>query len=345
MFLFFCLTIIHFIYFAGPSIALQSTLRDVILQNQKTMFTQMRTFNLKTFGVILFTSVFLIGGFFINTTKTEASSRVTSFGVSYSMSSVITTTNTDGSITTKILVGCAPKSGDLYDINTGMPCNNNVKTVLEGCRIGSGDLYDVNTGIACSSYIKSMIVGCASKSGDIYDINTGNKCGAPKVIAKLNKTETLTPKDLTLLTPVNKEGTSSNKEDSSLSGRETLKNSLTASVAKAGSIFKGPMSIWIILLIIVILLVGGYAIYGLLKKDKKEDIKQPTTKPITPNSSPVQPPLSATVKATPSVTEPIFKQTQTTNNPQTQQSNPQNNTNPSATSPNNPNPQGQIFGK
>ncbi|NVN97418.1 hypothetical protein HXX01_04305, partial [Candidatus Nomurabacteria bacterium] len=132
--------------------------------------------------------------------------------------------------------------------------------------------------------------------------------------------------DLTLLTPIEKPtgttidntGTALTTESKEgLSGREMLAKNLAASVGKAKGIMTGPMSIWIILLIIVILLGGGYAVYSLLsKKETKETLKQPAPKPITPNPSPVQPPLSATV-----------------------------NTPPSVTSSNNPNPQGQIFGK
>lgn len=263
----------------------------------------MRTFNLKSFGMILFIAIFLVGGFFINTLKSEAAGTVKSLGVTYSISSVVSTTNNDGSVTTKVLIGCAPKSGDLYDVNTGRPCTNNVKTTLTGCALGSGDVYDVNTGIACKSYIKSVLVGCALKSGDVYDINTGNKCTKDKtnIIAKLNKIETLTQKDLTLLTPVNNEEVALNeKTDQGPSGREVLMNSLVASAGKVGSIVKGPMSIWIILLIIVIVLGGGYAVYGLLKKDKKNEIKQPEAKPITPNTAtPTQTTYTTTKVTTP----------------------------------------------
>ena len=292
----------------------------------------MRTLSLKFIGMTLFTLVFLFGGFFINIINTEAANTVNSFGISYSMSSVFSTTHNDGSVTTRVLIGCAPKSGDLYDINTGKSCTNNIKTTLHGCRVGSGDVYDVNTGIACNNYIKSVLLGCAPKSGDLYDINTGKRCTANtyKIIAKTN---TLTDEDLSLLTPINSQGAltgsitgkSDNPEilattkidplKSDLSGREKIAKSLAASVGKAGSIAKGPMSIWIILLILIILLGGGYGVYGLVIKNKstdKKEVKSESIKSTAPSTSttPAQPHLYTTVKVAPSVTEPIFQQTQ-----------------------------------
>lgn len=304
----------------------------------------MRISNLKFLGVALFTMFLLIGGFIINVAKTEAASTVQSLGVTYTLSSIISATNNDGSVTTKVLVGCAPKSGDLYDINTGKPCTNNVKTVLTGCAIGSGDIYDVNTGIPCASYIKSVLAGCVLKSGDIYDTNTGNKCtnDTSKVIARLTPKDTLTQKDLALLTPNgsltgsitgNKEVTTTTV-GSDLSGREVLANSLSANAGKAKEILKSPMSIWIILLIIAILLGGGYAAYSLLKKGKRGDIKQPASKPVTPITAIPNPQVKPVTPSTPVSTQPKV------NTEQTQYNNPQNNINPSVTPQNTPTPQG-----
>lgn len=253
----------------------------------------MRT-NLKSIGAILFVTTFLVGGFFINTLKTEAATTVKSFGVSYSLSPIINTTNSDGSLTTRILVGCAPTSGDLYDVNTGRPCNN-IKTVLVGCKAGSGDIFDINTGIRCASYIKPVLVGCGINGGDAYDINTGNKCTNKVIIATLSKptntiakitpiSSSITPKltsNTTKTTVTDKVlGISPLEENTNdLSGRETLKNTITASVEKAGSILTGPMSVSIILLIILILLGGGYGVYSFRKKDKV--VETITTKTVT----------------------------------------------------------------
>jgi len=59
-------------------------------------------------------------------------------------------------------------------------------------------------------------------------------------------------------------------------------NNLTASAGQVRDIIKGPMSIWIILLIIAILLGGGYAVYVFTKKVSRVKIKKDTIKPITP---------------------------------------------------------------
>jgi hypothetical protein len=239
--------------------------------------------NLKFIGAILFTMLFFVGGFFMNTAKGEAATTtVQSFGVSYSLSSPVSNINKDGSISTIVLVGCAPKSGDLYDVNTGRPCTNNVTTALVGCKAGSGDVFDMNTGIRCSDYIKPVLFGCALKSGDNYDINTGNRCTTTTLITTLPKTSTTTPITTTTTTtkttvtnraleisPIASDIISTIPTDESqggLSGRDKLKDSLTASAAKVGSIVSGPMSIWIILLIILILLGGSYGIYSLLRK-------------------------------------------------------------------------------
>lgn len=267
------------------------------------MFTQMRTFNLKIISAILFVTTFLVGGLFLNS-KTEAATTVKSYGVSYSLSPIISTTNTDGSVTTRILVGCAPSSGDSFDINTGLPCTN-VSTVLKTCAVG--DIYDINTGIRCSDYIKPVLVGCGINGGDAYDINTGNKCknnaviatiSKPNTIAKITPISSITPKltsnttkttvtDTVLgISPLASSllDTSTTEENTdTLSGREILKNNITASVQKAGAIITGPMSVSVILLIILILLGGGYGVYSFKKKDdivEPETVKHGTVKPI-----------------------------------------------------------------
>jgi len=52
---------------------------------------------------------------------------------------------------------------------------------------------------------------------------------------------------------------------------------LAASVEKIGLVFKGPLSIWIILLIGVIVLSGGYGIYSFVNKDDKDEAVRPNT--------------------------------------------------------------------
>lgn len=294
----------------------------------------MRT-NLKFIGAILFTMLFFVGGFFMNTAKGEAATTVKSFGVSYSLSSPVSNINKDGSVSTMVFVGCAPKSGDLYDVNTGRPCNNNVKTTLVGCKAGSGDVFDVNTGIRCSDYIKPVLFGCALKSGHNYDINTGNRCKTTTLVVtvttlpKTSTTAKATPPITTTKTTVTSRALEispiasntistipTDENQSGLSGREKLKDSLTANVAKVGSIFSGPMSIWIILLIILILLGGSYGIYSLLNKDKKWKVKdegkkvviEPVVKhnpatPVTPEVKTYTPPVNPHVNPAPATPE------------------------------------------
>src|ERR1035437_9785840 len=133
------------------------------------MFTQTRT-NLKFIGVILFTMLFFVGGFFIKTTNVEAADGTQSFNVPYSLSPVTSTPNNDGGITTTVFIGCAPGSGDIYDINTGKPCMNITRNVLIGCAVGSPDLYDINTGKPCTNKTIRVLIGCAVGSGDLFDI-------------------------------------------------------------------------------------------------------------------------------------------------------------------------------
>lgn len=260
------------------------------------MFTQTRT-NLKIIGTILFAITFLVGGFFINTTKASAEQ---SFQLgkasSYTMSSY---TNNAGGVTTVARVGCDPQTGDKYDINTGKICSYATTSTTIVCATGSGDKYDINTGKLCAPLVSNVRIGCAAGSIDKYDINTGNHCtnNTPIVINKSIPTETVvktipnitatnktavTNKDLELATVPNNSTEILPTTDTAnqLSGRETLGNSLTTSVKNVGSIITSPRSIWIILLIILILLGGGYAIYSLTKNNKKIEVKKIITEPI-----------------------------------------------------------------
>jgi len=288
------------------------------------MFTQTRT-NLKLIGTILFVITFLIGGFFVKTTNAEATDTARSFNISYSLSPVTSSPNNDGGLTTTVLIGCAPQSGDIYDINTGKPCVHITKTVLIGCAVESGDLYDINTGKRCINDTTPVLIGCAPKSGDLYDINTGKRCindtsivinksiptkTVAKIIPKITTTKTtVTKKALELATVPNDsiEILPTKDTEKQLSGREMIGNSLDASVKKVGSIINSPMSIPLILLIIVILLGGGYAVYSLFKKDlpthvgqagKKEEVKKIITEPIIQHKpiTPVTPPITQQFK-------------------------------------------------
>lgn len=287
------------------------------------MFTQTRT-NLKIIGTILFVITFLIGGFFINTTKVSAEQ---SFQLgkasSYTMSSYA---NSAGGISTIARVGCDPESSDKYDINTGKLCSYATSDMRIGCVAGSGDKYDINTGKLCISLSPNIRIGCPLNGIEIYDINTGNRCinNTSMVINKSIPTKTVsktipnittttktvvTEKALELATTQNDstEKLPVENTEKQLSGREMIGNSLDASVKKVGSIITSPMSIPLILLIIVILLGGGYAVYSLLKKDlpthvwqadKKVEVKKIITEPIIQHKpiTPVTPPITQQFK-------------------------------------------------
>ena len=140
------------------------------------MFKQMRTLNLKFFGMILFAIALLVGGFFLSTPSAGAVDKVQSFSAVYTLSPFTSQPNTDGGITTVINVGCSPLSGDKYDINTGKLCTGTPPKILIGCAPRSIDLYDINTGEKCKNKTTPVIIGCASGSGHIFDITTGKRC-------------------------------------------------------------------------------------------------------------------------------------------------------------------------
>lgn len=261
------------------------------------MFNKKRFINLKSVFMSLFAMMFIFGGLFISTSNVYAAGSVRTVYVSYTLSDVVSTPNTDGGVTTKVLIGCAPGSGDVYDINTGKPCVNFPKKVLIGCAVGSGDLYDINTGKACLNVKPVVMTGCKIGSGDIYDITTGKLCtNNTKVasttsiqktpVAITNKVNvkvtpiTYNPKETTesIVAQVMKNDTAINNKDDGISGREKVKSSMMATAGKVGTILTGPMSIWIFLLIIVIILGGGYGIYNILKKDDKIEEIEATAK-------------------------------------------------------------------
>lgn len=280
----------------------------MIPQNQKIMFKQMRTLNLKFFGMILFAIALLVGGFFLSTPSAGAVEKVQSFSAVYTLSSPTSQPNTDGGASTFINVGCSPLSGDKYDINTGKTCTGTPPKILIGCAPRSIDLYDINTGEKCKNNTTPVIVGCASGSGHIFDITTGKRCtndtkpvisackpgsgdlfntttGKPCPVIKstatlskstqnanINKniiTQVVKTTDTPIDTPISyiEPVETENFADESQSEEEDILN--TASAGKIGIILNGPMSIWIILLIVVIVLTGGFGIYGLVNKDKR----------------------------------------------------------------------------
>lgn len=298
------------------------------------MFTKKRSSNLKIVFMTFLMAVFIISGLFINTRKSEAVESVRYATVSYSLSEVVSTANNVGGMTTTVLIGCAPGSKDVYDINTGKPCLKFTKTVLVGCAPLSGDLYDINTGKQCTNAPVAVLAGCKAGSGDIYDTGTGKKCTndtsiKPKatvsmasanqtqtnVIAKIEPKKTETPintpteklvAQVMEINQIDSEPIEEMSKDDDVSGREKIKDSLVASAGRVGSIFEGPMSIWIILLIVIILIGGGYGAYSFLKKDDevKDEIKK--------NSAPIAPKANNAAQQNipiPIPTTPVIKET------------------------------------
>ncbi len=299
--------------------------------------------NFKFLGLLVFLSVFMLGGLFANVGQAQVSTKdMISIDGSFSSKKTIIY-SVDGATTVITVVGCAKGSGDIYDMNTGKICTNDTsRSLLVGCRAGSGDVYNINTGKVCANDTKATLISCQAGSSDIYDINTGKLClnytsatvagcipgskniyntntgklcpaGTTVASNTQNDTRQLaivskTDSTVQTVTP-NKGGLASEisplkneyKEilsdeiaygDDSISGREKMANSLSASAEKAGSIFKGPMSLWIILLIIIIILAGGYGVYSFnTLNTKKEDVEviavKSTETPVTPKTNPI----------------------------------------------------------
>ena len=254
------------------------------------MFKQKRT-HIKFISLIVLVVTLLLGGFLVNT-KTAFAATVTAPSptiVSYTMSKVIISQNIDGTFNTAIIIGCAPRSGDLYDMNTGKRCTYNTTVAIVGCAVLSGDKYDANTGKLC---LNDTSIPSSIDKKDISITNINNEISI-KTSPKLETAPIITPQIAQITSiliktlPVEKtkniivvDSITSDQNDVSgtdntavtLSGRAQLGNSLTASVQRIGSILQGPMSIWLILLIIIIILGGGYGIFNLISNKKNEEI-------------------------------------------------------------------------
>lgn len=291
------------------------------------MSIQKKKFGLSFVSTMFFVLTFLFSSFSVNIGTAQAATDNAPTSVSSYTSYKTIYFYENGVSTFTVVIGCAAGSGDLYDMNTGKPCPTN-KPVLIGCAAGSGDLYDVNTGKRCTNNTAPVVASCSSVS-DIYDMNTGKPC-ANNITASV-KTETLLASD-------NKESILANEsnklainivssavsteqelteaeegeetilaDEDSLSGREKIGKSLAASADKIGSIISGPMSIWIILLIVAILLGGGYGIYNLLKKDddseeKTDEVKTEAKQEV---KTTVTPAATTAAPITPQVNNPI----------------------------------------
>lgn len=255
------------------------------------MSTHKKISNLKFISFVFFVIAFFVSGFIsnVNIVSAATDSKAASNPPFTSYKTIIFIEN--GISTTTVVIGCGAGTGDIYDMNTGKKCTNNTaKPAVIGCAAGSGDIYDMNTGKKCTNNTKPVIVGCAKDSGDIYDMNTGKPCSeimassaTVSVLARnVNTADTLSKNTTKISSSFSKNTISTEEEgesllattdtdEDSLSGREKIGKSLAASAGKIGSMFKGPMFIWVIL-IIIILLGGGYGIFNMAKKSEEEDV-------------------------------------------------------------------------
>lgn len=316
----------------------------------------MRALNLKFICATLFALVFLIGGFFINTTKVSAENLIEPFP--YSLSAVQSYPNNIGGVTTVVNIGCVPNSGDKYDVNTGTLCPYATPGAKLGCAFKSGDKYDINTGKRCLYLTSNIFIGCASNSKDLYDINTGKPCLVvtktstnPPSITVNTVTEKITQKIIETKKDVNSilKDEAPSLETPILSDENVDSNNLLASGIKARPLFSRPWSARTIVLVIFLILGLGYGIYSVLRKNKplnnlaygkgkmgeKDKKAEAVVKPIIPQQQP-QKPLEQPINTN--------AQSKIPNTPMT----PPQNTNPTGQMPlnisnnqNNPNPQGK----
>ncbi|HLP86265.1 MAG TPA: hypothetical protein VK153_00080 [Candidatus Paceibacterota bacterium] len=293
-----------------------------------------------------------MGTFFINTLTANAQNKSESFTVTYTVSSVVSTPNSEGGTTTVVRVGCAPTSGDKYDINTGKPCSYPpTVSVRIGCAPGSPDLYDINTGKACTNKTTPVLKGCLSGSGHLFDITTGKPCpvvinitsGTPvvKTVTTPKSTE-VSVDNTTKEGPGKVEVVNGNKLDgndlSAMSLQEVTNNDSKGN-ERIKTIFSWPPTIQAILLAIIILLALAYGIYRFINREKN-DVLEFAPKSDKSKNTPVNPivsqPQQNQPKANPQASAPIQKPQEPIVNkapenkiPNTPLSQPQNNQNPS----------------
>ena len=247
----------------------------------------MRTITLKSTVAILFAVTFLVGSFFINSMKVNAAGSAQTFPLGNASSFTMTSyTNSAGGTTTVARVGCDPQSGDKFDINTGKLCAY-VASTKTACAIGSGAKYDTNTGRLCSYAAPDVRIGCAVYSNDIYDINTGNRCIGSKYIASSTSSSTGSTSNTNnsgisanvIPTPTGTGTTTGSvlSPDGQLVATQTTGNNASDSLAASGAktnTLTGPLSLRTIMLLILIILGVGYAIYSFMRKDEPSSIPQ-----------------------------------------------------------------------
>ena len=277
------------------------------------MFTKKKISNFKLVRVVVFALIIITGGLIYIPSASAMSLSISPNSNLFTVSKTNVSINKDGVKTMVFLVGCLPQSGDKFDMNTGKPCTyNSNTTVVYGCAPRSGDKFDMNTGAPCVYDNKAVfMIACIPSSNDIYNIYTGTPCTRKTIYTEHDKGSTSVTKVLSLSSVKNKLSTNINPTtisteqggnpaetasgiDKKLSGREILKNGLAASVAKLGNITKGPMSGWLILLILVIIVGGGYGIYSFnfFKKNNevetKEEVKESGALSTSKTSTPIE---------------------------------------------------------
>lgn len=267
------------------------------------MFTKIKIPNFKLVRVLVFALVIILGGLLYTQAASAMSLSISPDSTLFTVSKTNVSINKDGVYTTVFIVGCLPQSGDKFDMNTGKPCTYNPNTtVVYGCAPRSGDMFDMNTGVPCVYDKGVYMVACVPSSNDIYNIYTGTPCAKKPIYTATYKgsqgeTKSLSSGSVSNKLSKNINSTTISTEqggnpaetasgiDQKLSGREILKNGLAASVAKLGNITKGPMSGWLILLILVIIIGGSYGIYSFnfFKKNNENEIKEEVKEVVTPS--------------------------------------------------------------
>jgi hypothetical protein len=269
------------------------------------MFTKIKIPNLKLVRVLVFALIIITGGLLYTQAASAMSLSISPDSNLFTISKTNVSINKDGVYTTVFLVGCLPQSGDKFDMNTGRPCTyDSNTTVIYGCAPRSGDKFDMNTGVPCVYDDKAVyMIACVPGSNDTYNIYTGTPCTKKTFYTETNKelknenkvlsSESINDKlsmnisSSTISTEQDGNPAEATSEiDQKLSGREILKNGVAASVAKLGNITKGPMSGWLILLILVVIIGGSYGIYSFnfFKKNNESEIKEEVKEVVAPSA-------------------------------------------------------------
>jgi hypothetical protein len=242
------------------------------------MFTKMRTSNLKSISAPLLAFVFLISSFLVANKVQAANENISQVKITIT----------------------------IYKSNYSYPSH---ERIIKGIICPNGMTWETN----CTTHFSGKGVICPNKMTWESNCTKAPATTAKEIKITPQKTNNVQAFEIS---PITNELMASlptvAQETDELSGREKIGNSLTASAVKVGSIMTGPMSIWIILLILIIILGGGYAAYGFRKKDEKEiePVNNITPKeiPIIESETPKQ--TTPEIKKDTPITQPIISQTE-----------------------------------